>query len=124
MSLTRNVQKYENPSEKSVLTAWKHDFFEALKQPMASNTLFLRLETHYQNRKPVQHRLVPTLGWKHELPGFSSESVAQLSELRRELSATLRVNGIQVLHKKEEWMRHLKDKHEVGASYAKLCGAC
>lgn len=124
MSLTKIAQKNENQPVNSALIAWKKEFFGQLHARAGSDTVFLRLDTQYAQKKAVHHQLVPTLGWKVELTGFQGESAAQLSELRRELTATLKVNGIHVVHKKDEWMRYLKEHHEVGASYAKLCGAC
>ncbi len=122
MSLTNIVEKDENESKNSHFLAWKKDFFQTLARHPAVKTVFLRLETQYLQKKQVHHQLVPTIGWKAELPGIQSNSPGQLAELRRELSATLRVNGVQVLHKNDDWMRHLKAHDEVGMSYAKLCG--
>lgn len=124
MSLTKNLQKNEIPMENSDLANWKRDFFNAVKTTSGINTIYLRLETYSAQKRQMQHRIIATLGWKRELPAFVSDSSLELAVLRKELSATLRVNGIQVLHKKDEWMRHLKNHHEVGSSYAKLCGAC
>ncbi|MBC3910740.1 hypothetical protein [Undibacterium umbellatum] len=122
MSLTNITKKYENETENSVLPAWKKEFFQTLTKNQTVKTVFLRLETQYIQKKQAHHRLVPTIAWKVELPCFQSNSPAQLAELRRELSATLKVNGVHVVHKTDEWMRHLKTHHEVGASYARLCG--
>ncbi|MFZ6711241.1 hypothetical protein [Undibacterium sp. TC9W] len=122
MSLTNIAEKYENETENSVLPAWKKEFFQTLSKNPAVKTIFLRLETQYVQKKQAHHSLVPTIAWKVELPCFQSNSPAQLAELRRELVATLKVNGVQVVHKTDEWMRHLKAHHEVGMSYARLCG--
>ncbi|MCH8621258.1 hypothetical protein [Undibacterium sp. TS12] len=122
MSLTNIVEKYEIETENSQLPAWKKEFFHALMKNTAVKTVFLRLETQYVQKKQVSHRLIPTIDWKTELKPYQSSSATQLAELRRELSATLKVNGVQVVHKSDEWMRHLKAHHEIGMSYAKLCG--
>lgn len=122
MSLTNIGEKYENETINSHLHTWKKEFFQALTRNPTVKTVFLRMETRHVQKKQFLHRLVPTVGWKNELPDFQSNSPAQLAELRRELSATLKVNGVHVLHKSDDWMRHLKNHDEVGMSYAKLCG--
>ncbi len=105
------------------MAAWKKQFFTALQPPPFVTTIFLRIETRHVKKKVVQYQLIPAVGWKAYLPPFISESSEQVVALRRELSATLKLNGMNVVHRNSEWMNYLKNHSEVGMSYAELCSA-
>jgi len=114
-------------SEKSLLSdedvaSWKKKFFDAIRSVTDVKAVFFHIQARHVTKNKIVYSLIPSIGWKVQLPEYCSDSPDEMSALRQELTATLRLSDVQVIHRNAEWLKYLRLHHEVGMSYAKLCG--